>query len=83
MGEEGMTEEYRRLSEHPEQIMAMDNETLLRHFLHTRNYIEINDNPLSPYMPTNALRMSFVFEVGKIESIEVLRRMKDGHNGVN
>ncbi len=66
----GPTGEYRRLAEHPDLIAAMSDTELLDHFLDTRLLIETDSG-----MATNALRMGFVYRVGRDEQIEILRRM--------
>lgn len=68
---EGPTQEYRDLSENPEKILAMTDEELLKHFLLTRLMIETDTG-----MPTNKLRMQFVFRVARVERAEILHRMK-------
>lgn len=70
MSYEGPTQEYRRLAENPNLITYWSDEKLLKHFLDTRLLIETDSG-----MPTNQLRMGFVFRVSGYERAEILRRM--------
>jgi hypothetical protein len=77
MGDEGPTQEYRRLAEDGgAAVRAMDDETLLRHYLQTRLMIEHNDPIYLSGAATNALRMGYVFTVAQYERNEILQRMR-------
>lgn len=70
--DEQPTEHYRRLAGYPEQMQEWTSEELLLHFLETRLMIQTDSG-----MRTNDLRMGYVFQVGRYEHEEILRRMND------